>query len=38
MCVHKKRDKIGRTLLMIVAGLTAAGLFAAGFVLRRRDV
>ena len=29
MCVHKKRDKIGRTLLMIVAGLTAAGLFAA---------
>jgi hypothetical protein len=29
MCVHKKRDKIGRTLLMIMVGLMAAGLFAA---------
>lgn len=29
MCVHKKRDKIGRTLLMVMAGLMAAGLFAA---------
>jgi hypothetical protein len=29
MCVHKKRDKIGRALLMITAGLMAAGLLAA---------
>jgi len=29
MCVHKKRDKIGRALLMITAGLVAAGLLAA---------
>jgi hypothetical protein len=29
MCVHKKRDKIGRALLMVTAGLMAAGLLAA---------
>jgi hypothetical protein len=29
MCVHKKRDKIGRVLLMITAGLIAAGILAA---------
>jgi len=29
MCVHKKRDRIGRALLMITAGIMAAGMLAA---------
>ena len=29
MCVHKKRDKVGRVMLMVTAGLMAAGLLAA---------
>jgi hypothetical protein len=29
MCVHKRRDKIGRTMLMVTAGIMAAGFLVA---------